>query len=76
MWEPSKTFGFEAAHSLERAVDTGPSRRIHGHSYRVEVTVRRSSDPKTGMAFDFRLFERSLVATLDGLRVPARPAVR
>lgn len=67
MWELSKTFRFEAAHTLERAIDAEPSRRIHGHSYRAEVTVRRTTDPRTGMAFDFGLFERALATTRDGL---------
>ena len=32
MFELSKTFGFDAAHTLRRKVDAEPSRRIHGHS--------------------------------------------
>lgn len=67
MWELSKTFWFEAAHTLERAIDTEPSRRIHGHSYRAEVTIRGAADPKTGMVVDFGLFERAIVETRNGL---------
>jgi 6-pyruvoyltetrahydropterin/6-carboxytetrahydropterin synthase len=40
MFELSKQFRFDAAHTLERSIDTESSRRIHGHSYRAEVTVR------------------------------------
>jgi 6-pyruvoyltetrahydropterin/6-carboxytetrahydropterin synthase len=40
MFELSKQFRFEAAHTLERRIDTESSRRVHGHSYRAKVTVR------------------------------------
>ena len=45
MHELSKEFRFDAAHTLQRTVDTDPSRRIHGHSYRAEVVVRGRADP-------------------------------
>jgi 6-pyruvoyltetrahydropterin/6-carboxytetrahydropterin synthase len=67
MWELSKSFRFEAAHTLERAIDTDASRRIHGHSYRAEVTIRREADPATGMAFDFGRFGQMLETVRDGL---------
>jgi len=67
MWELSKSFHFEAAHTLERAIDTEPSRRIHGHSYRAEVTVRGAADPRSGMVIDLGLFERALAEARDGL---------
>ncbi len=67
MFELSKQFRFEAAHTLERAIDAEPSRRIHGHSYRAEVTVRGTADAKTGMVLDLGLFDRTLVDVHDGL---------
>ncbi|MBP0496268.1 6-pyruvoyl trahydropterin synthase family protein [Pararoseomonas indoligenes] len=67
MFELSKQFRFEAAHTLHRAVDAEPSRRIHGHSYRAEVTVRGVADPETGMVVDLGVFERALDAARDGL---------
>ena len=60
MFELSKQFRFDAAHTLERSVDTGPSRRIHGHSYRAEAVVRGEADPNTGMVIDLGLFEQAL----------------
>jgi 6-pyruvoyltetrahydropterin/6-carboxytetrahydropterin synthase len=51
-FELSKQFRFEAAHTLARAIDAEPSRRIHGHSYRAEVTVRGPADPATGKVAD------------------------
>lgn len=67
MHELSKQFRFESAHTLQRAIETEPSRRIHGHSYRAEVTVRGNPDPTTGMVLDLGLFERALADAHDGL---------
>lgn len=67
MHELSKQFRFEAAHTLTRAIDVEPSRRIHGHSYRAEVTVRGRADPTTGMVVDLGLFSRALANARDGL---------
>jgi 6-pyruvoyltetrahydropterin/6-carboxytetrahydropterin synthase len=60
MHELAKQFRFEAAHTLNRAVETESSRRIHGHSYRAEVVVRGEPDPATGMVMDLALLERSI----------------
>ena len=51
MFELSQTFYFEAAHTLERAVETASSRRIHGHTYGAEVQVRGEPGPD-GMVVD------------------------
>ena len=52
----TREFRFEMAHSL-RNYD-GPCKNIHGHSYKLYVTVigkpsEDSSDPKNGMVIDF-----------------------
>jgi 6-pyruvoyltetrahydropterin/6-carboxytetrahydropterin synthase len=52
MYELSKQFRFEAAHTLQRTIDSAASRRIHGHSYRAEVMLRGEPDPETGMVLD------------------------
>jgi 6-pyruvoyltetrahydropterin/6-carboxytetrahydropterin synthase len=67
MFELSKQFRFEAAHTLERRIESETSRRIHGHSYRAKVTVRGMPDPQTGMVLDLGLFERTLFDARDGL---------
>ena len=67
MHDLSKQFRFEAAHTLTRSIDVEPSRRIHGHSYRAEVTVRGRPDPETGMVVDLGLFSRALAEARDGL---------
>lgn len=67
MFELSKQFRFDAAHTLERSIDTESSRRIHGHSYRAKVTVRGRPDPATGMIVDLGLLERSMEDARDAL---------
>lgn len=67
MFELSKQFRFDAAHTLEREIDAEPSRRIHGHSYRAEVTVRGDADQASGMVVDLGLFQRLLTEARNGL---------
>lgn len=67
MFELSRQFRFEAAHTLARAVDAEPSRRIHGHSYRAVVTIRGEADPETGMVMDLGTLDAALAEARDGL---------
>lgn len=67
MYELSKTFGFDAAHTLRRKVDAEPSRRIHGHSYRAQVTLRGKPDPQSGMLMDLGLLDRAMSDARDAL---------
>ena len=67
MFEISKQFRFEAAHTLDRSIETEASRRIHGHSYRAEVTLRGEPDATTGMIMDLGLLERALESARHGL---------
>jgi 6-pyruvoyltetrahydropterin/6-carboxytetrahydropterin synthase len=67
IYELSKEFRFDAAHTLNRSVEVEPSRRIHGHSYRAEVVVRGLPDPTTGMLIDLSLLDQSLEEARDGL---------
>jgi 6-pyruvoyltetrahydropterin/6-carboxytetrahydropterin synthase len=67
MYELSREFRFDAAHTLQRTVDIEPSRRIHGHSYRAEVAVRGRPNPRTGMIIDLALFEQALEEAREGL---------
>ena len=48
----SQRFFFDAAHTLQREIETEGSRRIHGHTYRAEVAVRGPRDAVTGMVID------------------------
>lgn len=60
MWELTKSFRFEAAHSLPGTTFGADSEEIHGHSFRAEVSVRGTPDPATGMVVDLGLLEASL----------------
>lgn len=68
----TKEFSFEMAHTL--AGYDGPCREIHGHSYRLFVTVRGvpeqdPTNPKYGMVMDFgdlkRIVNRLIVDRYD-----------
>jgi 6-pyruvoyltetrahydropterin/6-carboxytetrahydropterin synthase len=48
-----KTFRFEAAHCLSGLPDGHKCRRLHGHSFRVEITVAGEVNPRTGMVMDY-----------------------
>ena len=65
-FELSKQFSFEAAHTLRRNIDAASSRRIHGHSYKAEVTIRGERDAN-GMLLDLAFFARAIEAARDGL---------
>ena len=50
-------FTFEAAHLLPNLPDDHKCRRLHGHSFRVTVTVEGPVDPTTGWVMDFAQVE-------------------
>lgn len=60
MHELSKSFIFEAAHTLQREIETSGSRRVHGHSYRATVSLRGVPDPASGMLLDLGFFKLEL----------------
>ena len=67
MYELSKRFLFDAAHTLHRKIESESSLRIHGHSYQADVTLRGLPDPVTGMIMDVGDLERELEALRDAL---------
>lgn len=48
-----REFTFEAAHRLPNLPEGHKCRRLHGHSYRVEIHVAGDIDRHTGMVIDF-----------------------
>ena len=60
MWELTKSFRFEAAHSLPGTTLGDDSMEIHGHSFRAEVTLRGTPDPDTGMVLDLGVLEQRI----------------
>lgn len=68
----TKEFSFEAAHALEGY--DGACREIHGHSYRLFVTIKGEpisdfNHPKCGMVMDFgelkKIVNEQIVSKLD-----------
>ena len=51
--EVFKEFRFEAAHRLTKFPKDHKCHRLHGHSYRVRVSVRGVVDQETGIVLDF-----------------------
>jgi 6-pyruvoyltetrahydropterin/6-carboxytetrahydropterin synthase len=51
--ELRKTFQFEAAHLLPRLPKSHKCRRLHGHSFKVEVVVAGECDPKLDWLMDY-----------------------
>ncbi len=51
--ELRKTFQFEAAHLLPKLPEAHKCRRLHGHSFKVEVVVAGDCDPELGWVMDY-----------------------
>ena len=49
----TQAFAFEAAHYLPNVPESHRCRRMHGHSYRVELSLEESIDPHSGFVVDF-----------------------
>jgi 6-pyruvoyltetrahydropterin/6-carboxytetrahydropterin synthase len=66
--ELSRTYNFSAAHFLPRVPEDHKCRRLHGHSYALEVAVRGQVDPKVGWLIDYGEIDeivKPLVTELD-----------
>ncbi|ABD08566.1 6-pyruvoyl tetrahydropterin synthase and hypothetical protein [Rhodopseudomonas palustris HaA2] len=64
----TQAFRFEAAHQLPNVPETHRCRRMHGHSYRVELQLSGPINPTTGFVLDFFEIEAAfgpLLARLD-----------
>lgn len=49
----AKTFAFDAAHQLHNLPDGHKCRRMHGHTYEVELVLEGSVNPTSGMIIDY-----------------------
>lgn len=63
----SKTFRFEAAHWLPGVPEGHKCRRLHGHSFVVDVRVYGEADPITGMVMDFGDIKKAVKPYIDKL---------
>jgi 6-pyruvoyltetrahydropterin/6-carboxytetrahydropterin synthase len=65
MIEISQEFGFDAAHYLGNGA--AENRRLHGHSFYAEVTLRGEASSQTGFLRDFGDVDRALKAIRESL---------
>ncbi len=56
----SQSTYFDAAHTLRRDIETEGSKRIHGHTYRLEVSISGTPNPETGMVIDLGIVRQRL----------------
>jgi 6-pyruvoyltetrahydropterin/6-carboxytetrahydropterin synthase len=77
----TKEFTFEAAHSLPAAPEGHKCRKLHGHSFKVEVSIEGEVNAETGWVYDYAVIGdamRPLIEQLDhsnlneiwGLEIP------
>ncbi len=63
----AKSFGFEAAHFLPTFPDGHKCRRMHGHSFRIDVVVEGPLDPSRGFLVDYGDLKRAFAPLHDEL---------
>ena len=77
VFEITKGASFDAAHSLPHG-PRGAYRRLHGHSFQVEASVRGVLDPAQGWVADLGALEtalKALAAELDHGHLNERPGL-
>ena len=58
--ELCRSYHFSAAHHLPHAPAGHKCRRLHGHSYRLDVAVRGKVEARTGWLMDYADIDRSV----------------
>ena len=61
-FEVTKAASFDAAHHFPAGPADSPHRRVHGHSFQVEATVRGERGGEMGFVVDLTQLEASLKA--------------
>ena len=67
IFEITKAATFDAAHFLPLGPDENRYRRMHGHSFRVEATVRGAAEPGAGWVLDLGDLDAALGAVARAL---------
>ncbi len=62
-----KEFTFEAAHFLPSAPPGHPNARVHGHSFRVRITIAGEPDDQSGVIMHLDDVEAALADVRDAL---------
>ncbi|MCI4666560.1 MAG: 6-carboxytetrahydropterin synthase QueD [Bacteroidia bacterium] len=63
----TKKFKFEAAHYLPTMPEGHKCRRLHGHSFKIEVNLLGDIDPVTGLLMDFGDIKKVVKPFIDKL---------
>ena len=66
-FEIVKEFGFEAAHTFTHKTPGHENTRMHGHSFKVEVSLIGAPDPSSGCVVDFEDVGRAIATVRDKL---------
>jgi 6-pyruvoyltetrahydropterin/6-carboxytetrahydropterin synthase len=61
----TKDFRFESAQTLPSAPEGHKCRLMHGHSFKVEITVEGDVDPATGWVYDHAMISRAMNPLVD-----------
>jgi len=67
LFEITKAASFDAAHFLPLGPKDSRYRRMHGHSFRVEATVRGPAEPASGWVMDLGDLDEALAAAAAAL---------
>ena len=62
LFEITKAATFDAAHRLPGGPADGPYTRLHGHSFRVEASIRGPATPPVGWVADLASLDAALKA--------------
>lgn len=63
----TKDFSFEAAQTLPNVPEGHKCRQMHGHSFRIEISVEGDVDEATGWLYDHARISRAMNPILDQL---------
>lgn len=61
----TKEFRFEAAHTLPSLPEDHKCRRMHGHSFKVEISIEGVVDEKIGWIYDHKLISQAMNPLLE-----------
>lgn len=61
----TKEFRFEAAHTLPSLPDGHKCRQMHGHSFKVEITIEGEVDPAIGWIYDHKKISQAMDPLLE-----------
>lgn len=61
----TKNFTFEAAQTLPNVPSSHKCTKMHGHSFKIEISIEGSVDPHTGWIYDHGLISKAMNPLLE-----------